>query len=293
VPPGPRAPRLARLAVACLALAGTAAACSSDPPDREGAVEVLREVCDAQAPLITALDRPTDVFELEGVAYAAFRIFSSSGGEIQGDGLDGVEDNAVQRYLEAARTANEAASELARAAGFEDVPGMYGTLGPASEAMERLDASADRLGLPARCGGRAWGAAFFRHAAEVTAAESDAMAPTGNYVADLTTYCGRYRRSVDSAIEPTDLSTNRSYTFKLQHTIERLHGRVDALDPPGRLRARHRDLLDVLDEAATTLVPSERLAVDGDEAALQLIVDRTKANVRIIGDRLDGLGADC
>jgi hypothetical protein len=279
--------------LACLVVAGTVAGCSPDPPDREGAVEVLREVCVQQAPQIAELDRPADLFELEGVAYAAFRIFSSSGGELLADGLDGVDDTAVQRYLRGARTANDAASELARAAAFEDVPGMYETLGAAGEAMEHLDAAARRLGLPRRCGGRAWGAAFFRHAAEVTATESDAMAPTGDYVTDLTTYCGRYRRSVDSATDPSDLSTNRSYTFKLGHTIERLHDRVESLDPPGRLRPRHRDLLDVLDEAATTLVPSERLAVDGDEARLQLIVDRTRANVRTIDDRLDGLGADC
>ena len=267
--------------------------CSEDPPSREDAVRFIGDRCDTQVGRLTRLPVPRDVFRLSGVAGAAFHTISGTLGQLKAEGLPAMDDPAVQRYLDGALAANNAMADVARQAGFEDVDAVERALREAEDAGDDLDAAVDRLDLPDRCGRKAWGGSLFARAGNIADAERELMAPTGNVVDDVTTWCARYRRTLGRATSPGELEADRAWAFTVRHGVTLFGERLDLLDPPNTQQAAYDALRSAVADAAEALEPAETYAIDGDEERLQAVVEETQRQLRRVDALVRSLGVDC
>jgi hypothetical protein len=282
------------LAAAGSIAAATATGCTPDAPTHDKAVAVISRACDEHEVLVARLGLPTDVFALSEIARQAFELASKGMSELDAAGLAAMDsDGPVQRYRSAVVAMNNAFAELSRSAAFEDLPGMEAALNEAERVAAELDAAAAELGLRPECGGPAWRGGVVDDARTVVAIEKDLMTPTGNYVADVSTYCSRYARRLGLAPEPGTPAADRQFALVAHRATSQLGHRLASLPPPADAPDAHAVLVQALDDVTHRLEPSETLAIDGSAAELRTLVAAVRTDLDAIDDLLAGTGALC
>jgi hypothetical protein len=284
-----------RVLAVAVSLAATAAiGCTPDAPTHDKAVAVISRVCDEHEVLVARLGLPTDVFALSDIARQAFELASKGIGALDAAGLAAMEGDApVQRYRRGVVEVNNAFAELSRRAAFEDVAGMEAALADAELAGSELDAAAAELGLRPECGGSAWRGGVVEDARTVIVLETDLMTPTGDYAADVSTYCSRYERRLGLAPEPGTPAADREFALVAHRATSQLGERLAPLTPPVEAPDAHARLVQALDDVTRRLEPSETLAIDGSAAELRTLVAAVRTQLDSIDDLLAESGALC